>query len=202
MHNLYYMDISKTKVDDHCYFNTMKKGNIQEQCIFPSIDGFINALECNAIKGVAFGRRDVKIANEIYGYSKDTADGKVKHPQKEIKMDRTIEDITGTVLLKLTKHYKYIHLDIDLLFLNGVAFLLVKSKYIESIYCKAILSKSYQQVINGLKSIILDYEARKFKVTTVFLDVAFKPINNWMGQELYADLITFPLICFKYGHAF
>ena len=84
--NLYYMGISKANVEDHCYFDTVKKGKslfsildqkrakgvrtLQERCTFPSEQYFINALECNSIEGIDFRRRDVKIANEIYGYSK------------------------------------------------------------------------------------------------------------------------------------
>ena len=59
---------------------------LQEKCGFPSGVDFINALECNSIDGVEFGRRDVKIANEIYGYSKGTAVGRFKHPRKGVKM--------------------------------------------------------------------------------------------------------------------
>ena len=67
-HNLYYMDISKAKLDEHCYLNTVKDGKIvfsvldqkraeairifQERCEFPSDKDFINALKCNSIEGV------------------------------------------------------------------------------------------------------------------------------------------------------
>ena len=84
--NLYYMDISEANVEEYCHFNTVKKGKslfsilnqkraeavrtLQEHCAFPSNEDFINALECNSIEGVNFGRREVNIANEIYGYSK------------------------------------------------------------------------------------------------------------------------------------
>ena len=73
--NLYYMDISKANVKDYCYFNTVKKRKsmcsildqkrakavriLQEQCACPSDEDFINELECNAIEGVDFRRRDV-----------------------------------------------------------------------------------------------------------------------------------------------
>ena len=85
-HNLYYMNISKAEVDEYCYLNTVKDRKttfsildqkraqavrvLQERYGFPSDVVFINALESNAIDGVDFGRRDVNIANEIYGYSK------------------------------------------------------------------------------------------------------------------------------------
>ena len=90
--DLYYMDISKANCDEHCYLNTVKHGKslysiidqkraeavriLQERCGFPSDENFINSLECNSIEGVDFGRRDLKIANDIYGYSKGAAIGR------------------------------------------------------------------------------------------------------------------------------
>ena len=50
---------------------------ILEWCAFLSNKDFINALEYNVIEGLDFGRRDVKVANEIYGYIKDAAKGKI-----------------------------------------------------------------------------------------------------------------------------
>ena len=88
------MDISEAELDKHSYLNTVKKGKttfsildqkraeavriLQESCGFPSDKGFINALKCNSIEGVDFGRRDVKIVNEIYGYSKKAVMGRFK----------------------------------------------------------------------------------------------------------------------------
>ena len=75
------MDISEADGDEHCYLNTAKQGKVlysildqkrveavkilQERCAFPSDHDFVNALECNSIEGADFGRRDVKIANDI-----------------------------------------------------------------------------------------------------------------------------------------
>ena len=85
-------------------------------------------------------------SNEIYGYSKGLAMGIFKHPRKGVKMDRTIEDVATPVPPKIMEHYKNIHLDMDLLFVNNTLFLLVKSRDIRFIYCKALLSKHDKQV--------------------------------------------------------
>ena len=93
------MDISEADLDEHCYLNTVKEGKttfsildqkraeavriLQERCGFPSDEDFIHALECNSIEVIDFGRRDVNIANEIYGYSKGAAMGRFKHPHKK-----------------------------------------------------------------------------------------------------------------------
>ena len=121
------MDISEANVEEHCYFNTVKKGkilfsildqkraeavrNLQERCAFPSNKDFINALECNFIEGVHFRRRDVSVANKIYGYSKGAAMGRFKHPSKGVKMDRTTDYVDTPVPLIIMEHYRDVHLD-------------------------------------------------------------------------------------------
>ena len=60
----------------------------------------------------------MKIANEIYGYSKGAAMGKFKHPCKGFKMDRTTEDVATPVPPEIMEHYKNMHLDIDILFVH------------------------------------------------------------------------------------
>lgn len=154
--DLYYIDISEADGDEHCYLNNVKHGKslysiidqkraeavrfLQERCGFPSDEDFINALECNSIEGVDFGRRDVKIANDIYGYSKGDAMGRFKHPRKGVKMDRTTEDLAVPVPPTIMEYDSNIHLDIDVLFVNKIPFLLATSRDICFIYCKAMLT--------------------------------------------------------------
>ena len=108
---------------------------------FPIRQRLHNALECNSIEGIDFGRRDVNIANEIYGYSKGTAMGRFKYPCKGVKMDRTTEDVATPISPMTMEHYRDVHLNIDILFVNKIPFLLAKSRDIGLIHCKAILSK-------------------------------------------------------------
>ena len=151
------MDISEANIEEHCYFNTVKKGkglisiliqkraealrNQQERCAFPSDEDFINALECNSIEEVDFRTRNMNIANKMYGYSKGAAMERFKHPRKEVKMDRTTEDVATSVPPSIMEHYRDVHLDIDIVFVNKIPFLLAKSRDIGCIYCKAMLSK-------------------------------------------------------------
>ena len=70
---------------------------LQERYAFLLDEHFINALEYNSKEGIDFGRRDVNIANDIYGYSKGAAMGRFKHPRRGAVMDRTTEDIAAPV---------------------------------------------------------------------------------------------------------
>ena len=114
------MDIREAKVDGHSILILWRKGNCyflyliknkprqlesyKNDVLFLFYENFINALECNTIKGVDFGRRGVKITNTIYSHSKGAADCKSKHPNKGIKMDRTTKDLAASVPPKTTNH--------------------------------------------------------------------------------------------------
>ena len=71
-------------------------------------------------------------------------------------MDRTTEYVATSIPPTIMEHYKDIHLDIDLLFMNKILFILTKSRNIRFINCKALLSKHDKQVQNGLQAIVLE----------------------------------------------
>ena len=82
-----------------------------------------------------FGRRDVNIANKIYGYSKGAVMGRFKRPRNGVKIDRTTEDVAVLLPPKIMEHYKDVHLNIDILFVNKTPFLLTISRDIGFIHC-------------------------------------------------------------------
>ena len=92
----------------------------------------------------------MKIANDIYGYSKGAAMGRFKHPHKGVKMDRTTKDLAAPVPPTIMEYYSDMHLDIYILFVNKILFLLATSRDIGFIHCKALLSKHGKRIQNGL----------------------------------------------------
>ena len=192
-------------MDKYCYLNTVKEGKtfcildqtraeavrvLQEQYGFSSDKDFIHKLEYNTLEGVDFSRRDVNMANKIYDYSKGTTMGRFKHPRKGVKMDRTTKVITVPVSQEIMKRYKEIHLDIDILFVNKTAFLLAISRDIGFVHFKPMAFSVTKQVQNTLKQITLNYQARGFKIMSVFWDGTFEHLTNWTKSELQIDLVT------------
>ena len=116
--------------------------------------------------------------------------GRFKHPRKGVKMDRTTKDLAAPVPPTIMEYYSNIHLDIDILFVNKIPFLLATSRDIGFIHCKAMLSSTGKRIRNELQQIVIDYEARRFKVISMFGDGAFKPIVDWARTKLHVDLVT------------
>ena len=164
---MYYIDISGADLGEHCYLFTVKEGKkifsildqkraevvriLQKRCGFPSDKDFLHALEYNSIEGVDFGRSDVNISNETYGYSKAATMRRFKHSHKGVKINRTTEDIASPVPSAIMKHYKDIHLDIDMIFVNKTAFLLAISRDIRCIHCEPMSSSVTKQVQNTMQ---------------------------------------------------
>ena len=99
-------------------------------------------------------------------------------------MERVTEDIVSPVPSSLLEIYKNIHLDIDLLFINDVAFFLARSRHVGFICCQAVLSKHDKRVANAFREKVKDYEQRGFKVISASGDIAFKPMKKWVKDEL------------------
>ena len=125
---------------------------------------------------------------QIYGYSAGAAKGKMKHPRKGHKMERVTEDTISLVTSSLLENYKNIHLDIDLFFINDVAFFLATSRHVGFIHCQAVLSKHDKRVANALRDIVKEYEHRGFKVISASGDRAFVPMTQWVKDELNITL--------------
>ena len=105
-------------------------------------------------------------------------------------MNRTTEDVAVPLPPKILEHYKDIHLDIDILYVNQTAFLLAISRDIGFIHCRPISNNVTKKTQNAMIEIILDYKARGFKVVSAFGDGEFDSLKDWMRGELHINLDT------------
>ena len=114
---------------------------------------------------------------------------------KSIK--RTTEDVIKLVPPNKVTHYRNIHINISIFYVNKIVFFLVKSRDIGFIHCKPRLNKFKQQDSNALKTIVCYDNIRSFKVVSAYLDIAFEPITDWMKRKLVIVLTTYRLQCAK-----
>ena len=82
-------------------------------------------------------------------------------------------------------HYKVIHLDIDLLFVNKIQIILMISWNIRFMNVKALLSKYNKYVQNRLHQSV---QSRGFKDVYTVMDRTFENIVDWVRSNLYIDL--------------
>ena len=182
--NLYYLDLENLDINGTCLFTPLDEKRartvqkLQEMCRSPSDADFIQALEQHKIPGVDFTKRDVRVAKDLLGYSEFAAKGKMKHPRKGVQMTDNTEKYSD-IPTEVHKHYKEIHLDIDVMYINKIPFLVVVSKSIGMIHYISVMNKDNKRVSNTLTSIISQYNGRGFKVSTIHGDGAFDSLKDW-----------------------
>ena len=90
--------------------------------------------------------------------------------------------------INVFKSYKQqrIHLDIDLLFINAVAFFLATSRHVSLIHCQAVLSKHNKSIANTLlQNTVKEYEKCGFKVINIFTgDPVFNALKPCVKDKL------------------
>ena len=108
--------------------------NLQEILASPSNCDLANAVDNNVIGRNGFTRRDIKLANEIYG--RDVAALKRKTTKKGSKMQN--EDEVTDLPAHIIKNYSSVSLYIDVMHVNRITFLIGTSKHIGLIQCVCI----------------------------------------------------------------
>ena len=153
--------------------------SLQEQLGFPSDTDLANAIDYNVIQNCQFNRRDIRIANNIFGPSVAAIKGKSTRHQNKMKQSDIITDIPQEIL----DNYEDVHLDINIMFVNKCAYFTSILRHIGLIHCVPIASRESKRVANAMQRIIDQYRSRGFKVTTVDGDNKFKGMDKWMTDK-------------------
>ena len=107
-----------------------------------------------------------------------------------MKIDRTTENVATLLPFKILEHYKDIHLDIDILYINQTVFLLTISRDIGFIHCRPMSSNVTKKIQNPMRQIPLDYQAREFTFVSAFSDSEFDNLKDWTRDKLHINLDT------------
>ena len=152
-HNLYGVYLGDGRPEEMCYaFSTVdgKKAlfsqldckraeavrNLQERLGYPSDVDLANAIEYNVLGTCEFNRRDIRIANKIFGPNRGAIRGKWnKRPNK---MERPGVEIATDVPEEVLSEYRDIHLDVDMMYVNGIGFLTVISRDLRLVHCQCL----------------------------------------------------------------
>ena len=154
--------------------------NLQERLGFPSDTTLAKAIAYDVLGTFQFNRRDIRIANIIWGPSKGSLKGKsTARKGKMDSQDKVVEDIPPEVM----NEYKDIHLDIDIMFVNGVAFLTAISRHLCMTHARAVLNRTHNRVKDAITAVKAAYEKRDFKVKTMHADIEFAPLNDWLTEK-------------------
>ena len=120
---------------------------IQDCLCLPSDEDFAHGLETGAIKECGVSRRNINIAKAIFGPNKHSVQGKTVQRTNRMPREDQILGVPPSIL----KHYSEVTVGIDVMHVNGVAFLIATSKHIRFIQCICIRNKSDDMYIAAIK---------------------------------------------------
>ena len=138
----------------------------------------LNIVHKNLVKGLPITRKDVKRAEEIYGPNVYALKGKTMNR----KVDHVVAPITK-IPKKILKEYKNITLCIDVMFINGIKFLLTVSQNIDFVTAQYVPSKKYSGYIKPIETVCNMYAKREFAVTAILAAPKFKHLETFLDKS-------------------
>jgi hypothetical protein len=167
--------------------------DIQNRLVLPSDVDFANSLENGTIPECGINRRDIRIAKAIFGPNGNSLEGKTVQRKSKLARSDEVLDLPNHIVDKYTN----VTLGIDVMHVNGNAFLIAISEHIGYIQTIAIATKSEISFLSGIKKMISQYQLRGFKVTHILGDNAFECCKSALEADPFNIKLT---TCDKDGH--
>lgn len=146
-----------------------------------------NAVDKNVIGRNEFTRRDIRLANKIYG--RDVAGLKGKTTNESSKMPN--EDGVDNVPPHIIENYSIVSLYIYVMHVDRITFLIGTSKHIGLIQCVYIRCKNREKFLAAILSMIREYRARgMFEVVTIGAIKAFYCIKSELQDVPHQVALT------------
>ena len=108
-------------------------------------------MEYNVLGACDFNRRDIRIAEKIFGPNAAAMKGKTTNSKSKMEVQ---EKITTDVPEHILKEYKDVHVDIDIMYVNKIPFFTAISRNIKLIHCRAIASRNKKRVQDAMDEMI------------------------------------------------
>ena len=159
-----------------------KAQKLQETMGFPSLKAFLHMVDNNMIKNCPITRRDVMMAEDIFGVNVNIVKGKsVRRQPVHIR-----EDILP-VPPEILQRYGEVTLSIDVYHINGVRFFRSIARHLMFRITQPIADAKASTLLKQVQRTMSKYASRGFKVKQIFGDNAF----NCIADDLAESGVTF-----------
>ena len=162
-----------------------KARKLQEVMGFISERDMLNMIDKNLIIGSKVRRRDVLIANDIYGPNTNSLKGKtVRKTENHVRED-SVMDVPKYIM----DRYRDVTLSADIMHINGVSFFVAISRHIKHVSIIPISKRNRLSMLSCVDKLIAAYEHRGFKIKSMFMDNAFECLREDLrGHDRNIDL--------------
>ena len=135
-----------------------------------------NTIEYNILGRCQYNWKGMWIVNKIGRPSIAKLKGKSTEHQKKIKR-------SNIFTIKKLDAYSKVHMDIEIVFVNGCSYFKAISQHIGLINCCLITSRATKRVVNVMDSIITHYEKQGFMVDSTHSNNKFRSLDDWFTKK-------------------
>ena len=159
------------------YAQAMLARKIQKMIGRPTTWTFIHIIENNLLPNCPVNRRDVLMAEQIFGPDIGFLKGKTVRRQppraevEEVSLPPTIQ-----------QHYEKVMLACDIMYVNKIPFLMSISRHIRFGTAQHIKNQQGATIFNGIQAIHQIYLQRGFQIRNAFMDGQFEPLRGNLAE--------------------
>ena len=175
------VDGQKKKYSDLDVRRATAARKLQDTIGYPSVHEFIKMVDNNLISNCAVTRRDIKIAEDIFGMNVNVFKGKAVREQP----GHTREDISD-VPRHILKTYGEVTLSIDIFHVNGIKFFRSISRHLHFRMTTAIRDAKKGTLLECLRKTIGLYSTRGFTVKQIHGDNEFQCVSTDISEQFNA----------------
>ena len=175
---------NKSNFSNVDYSRAVLARQIQKTIGRPSTRTFINIIEKKLLANCPVTRRDIEIAEEIFGPDVGSLKGKTVRRGGE-RVNTHLVDIPATVM----SHYKNVTLAGDIMFVNKIPFFITISRHLRFGTAENISNQNMKTLLASVKQVKSTYMKRGFILTHVLMDGQFEPLRADLA-DIQIDLNT------------
>jgi hypothetical protein len=148
----------------------------------PSVPDFKDVLRMNMISKNPVTTEDIELTERIFGPDTGALKGKMIQQKPIPVVDDRIE-----IPKDLIASWYAIKLFVDIMNVNGLIFFTTISEHLKYRMAQYVMSKTLTEYLRALQEVLSTYHKGGFKVTEIYCDKEFRPLQNLMINH-YPDV--------------
>jgi hypothetical protein len=129
-------------------------------------------VESNLLPNCPVTRRDISITDAIFGPAVGSLKGKTVRG-KSTRVETTLTDIPAHIMA----HYRDLTLGGDIMFVNGIPFVMTVSRHIKFGTAEMLKSQHNKTILAAIKQVKSVYMKRGFKISHMLMDGQFESLR-------------------------
>jgi hypothetical protein len=168
---------NKTKYSNDDYVRALKARKIQVLIGRPSLREYLQIVKHGLLPNCPINQEDIMAAEDIFGPEVGCLKGKMARKKAPI-----VEENRYGIPASILSRYRDITLCVDVMYINGISFLVTVSKHIHFGTVEAMPNRKAPALLKAIKSVLKVYKQRGFRIIWALMDNEFAPLRGDLAE--------------------